>query len=150
MKFREPEAVQGAATRRCPGHLLFTAVNCQNPITATDPSASQSPATSATPSASGTPTAGAGAGAGARCGDAGTGPTGGRLQLIIKSGTATCAQARKVLNDYRASRNRQGSGGFATVNGWSCGHNSIAGYQQSGELEGCERGPDAFETRTDR
>jgi WD40 repeat protein len=87
-----------------------------------------------------------GAGAGAQCGTVGTSPSGGTLELIIRNGSATCAQALTVLHDYRASKNRQGSGGFATVDGWTCGHNSFAGFQQSGEYESCQRGNDGFVT----
>lgn len=85
-------------------------------------------------------------GPGAVCGDAGPSPTGGTLRLVIKSGNVTCAEARKVLDAYRASRDRQGSGGFATVDGWNCAHNSIAGFRQDKVYLGCERASDAFQT----
>ncbi|WP_152626877.1 YncE family protein [Streptacidiphilus carbonis] len=103
---------------------------------------SHSPA--GTPSASGGPQDG---GAGARCGTVGPSPTNGTLVLVIQSGTVTCSEALKVLADYRADTNRQGSGGFATVDGWNCSHNSVAGFEQSGALEGCQRGSDSFGTQ---
>ncbi|WP_073502702.1 hypothetical protein [Actinacidiphila paucisporea] len=91
------------------------------------------------------PTTGADTGAG--CGAAGTSPSGGSLVLTVTSGSVTCAEARKVLGDYRASHDREGSGGFATVDGWDCGHDSVAGFEHSGEYESCQRGGAVFRTR---
>ena len=86
-------------------------------------------------------------GAGATCGSVGASPSNGTLVLVIRSGNLTCAEALKVLDDYRKSPNRQGSGGFATVDGWDCSHNSVAGFEQTGELEGCQRGAESFGTK---
>ncbi|MFC1413167.1 WD40 repeat domain-containing protein [Streptacidiphilus sp. N1-12] len=84
--------------------------------------------------------------AGVTCGSVGTGPLGDPLRLVINSGQVTCAQAQRVLKDYRATKDRQGSGGFATVDGWSCGHNSIAGYGETHEFESCQHGSDQLST----
>jgi hypothetical protein len=81
------------------------------------------------------------------CGPVGASPSGGTLVLVIRSGSLSCAEALKVLNDYRTSPDRQGSGGFATVDGWNCAHGSVADFEQTGELEGCQRGAESFGTK---
>jgi WD40 repeat protein len=103
-------------------------------------------ALSPSPSSPTSPSPGASA-AGVTCGNVGTSPAGGALQLVITSGQVTCAQALQVLKDYRASKDRQGSGGFATVDGWNCSHNSIAGYGETHEFEACQHGSDVLSTR---
>lgn len=67
---------------------------------------------------------------------------------MILSGHVSCAEAEKVYRDYSNSSDRQGSGGFATVDGWNCAHDSVAGFRQSGQVLGCERGGDSFGTRS--
>lgn len=96
-----------------------------------------SPPPGSSPSASATGTA---------CGNVGTGPDGRPVRLVIASGSITCPQAEQVLKDYDTSTDHQGSGGFATVDGWTCGHNSAAGYDQSGDYIACTRGSDQFGT----
>ena len=85
-------------------------------------------------------------GPGTDCGRAGS--FGGTLDLVVTAGRMTCTEAFSVLKSYRAAPNRQGSGGFATVSGWSCGHSSIAGFDQDGVYEGCQKGSTAFQTRS--
>jgi YVTN family beta-propeller protein len=104
------------------------------------------PGTGAPSSPSSTASAPTG-GAGAVCGPVGASPSGGTLVLVIRSGSLSCAEALKVLNDYRTSPDRQGSGGFATVDGWNCAHGSVADFEQTGELEGCQRGAESFGTK---
>lgn len=69
--------------------------------------------------------------------------------LIVLDATMTCAQAQKLLTDYlNDTSNWQGSGGFDTVDGMQCGHNSVAGRASSGVWATCGT-PDtaAFETK---
>jgi hypothetical protein len=79
-------------------------------------------------------------GAAGGCGGAGPSPAGGGLQLVVIAGKISCGEARQVLNAYRADPQREGSSGSATVDGWKCGHYSIAGVEQSGDYESCQRG----------
>jgi hypothetical protein len=81
------------------------------------------------------------------CGGAGTGPFGGGLQLVVISGNVPCATARQVLNAYRVDLHREGSGGFATVEGWSCGHHTAAEIDRTGDYEFCSRGGVTFGTK---
>ena len=69
--------------------------------------------------------------------------------LIVLNGTMTCAQAQKILTDYlNDGSNWQGSGGFDTVDGMQCSHNSVAGRASSGIWAGCGTSDTAaFETK---
>jgi len=69
--------------------------------------------------------------------------------LIVLNGSMTCAQAQKILTDYLNDHsNWQGSGGFDTVDGMQCGHNSIAGRDSSGIWASCGTSDTAaFETK---
>lgn len=69
--------------------------------------------------------------------------------LIVLNGTMTCAQAQKILTDYLNDHsNWQGSGGFDTVDGLQCGHDSVAGRASSGIWASCGTAEKAaFETK---
>lgn len=69
--------------------------------------------------------------------------------LIVLNGAMTCAQAQKILTDYlNDGSNWQGSGGFDTVDGMQCGHNSVAGRASSGIWASCGTSDTAaFETK---
>jgi hypothetical protein len=41
------------------------------------------------------------------------------------------------MTAYLAYPDKQGSGGFATVNGWDCDHNSLAGFEDDGHFAEC-------------
>lgn len=66
-----------------------------------------------------------------------SGPNPDKLHLVIVSGGVSCAAAQKQMADYLNFPDKQGSGGFATVNGWSCDHNSLAGFQDDGHYAEC-------------
>lgn len=69
------------------------------------------------------------------------------MRLVITGGGLSCSEAKKVWTDY-ASAAKEGSGGFATVDGsWQCAHGSVADLQQTGVQGGCQDGAKAFETR---
>lgn len=82
------------------------------------------------------------------CGGAGTSPEGGGLQLVVLSGELSCAEAQRVLAAYRAAppQEQQGSGRFATVDGWQCNADSIAEIEQDGRVEFCRRGNVTIDT----
>lgn len=98
----------------------------------------------------GTPAVHAGAsakpvGPGTDCGGAGSAdlsdPKHTALDLVVDKGTTTCAAAFKAIDAYRHATNLQGSGGFGTVDGWSCSHQSIGTFLQSGgTFEECQKG----------
>jgi hypothetical protein len=68
--------------------------------------------------------------------------------LILLNGSMTCAQAQKILTDYlNDTSNWQGSGGFDTVDGMQCGHESVAGRESSGIWASCGTSDPAFETK---
>ncbi|MEV8527222.1 hypothetical protein AB0451_24175 [Streptomyces sp. NPDC052000] len=86
-------------------------------------------------------------GAGTDCGTAGTDSDGRVFRVVVIAGHVTCPDAIQVLQDYAQAPGKQGSGGFATVDGWSCGHNSMAGLSQTGVYMQCGRGADSFDTQ---
>ncbi len=88
------------------------------------------------------------AGKAGSCGGAGTSPEGGGLQLVVLSGELSCAEAQRVLAAYHATppQEKQGSGLFATVDGWQCNTDSIAEIEQDGRVEFCRRGDVTFDT----
>ena len=64
-----------------------------------------------------------------------------RLDVVVNKGTTTCANAFKVMNAYNHATNLQGSGGFGTVDGWECAHQSIGTFLQSGgAYDDCTKG----------
>lgn len=91
------------------------------------------PRTSAHPSTS----AAAKGGAGTNCGLEQATPNPNHLYLVIVSGNVTCEAAQKQMTEYLAYPDKQGSGGFATVNGWQCDHNSLAGFEEDGHFAEC-------------
>ncbi|MCK9895826.1 toll/interleukin-1 receptor domain-containing protein [Frankia sp. AgB32] len=82
------------------------------------------------------------------CGGAGTSPEGGGLQLVVLSGELSCAEAQRVLAAYHATppQEQQGSGRYATVDGWQCNVHSIAAIEQDGRVDFCQRGNVTFDT----
>lgn len=86
-------------------------------------------------------------GAGTDCGSAGVDSEGSAFRLVVSSGRLRCADAFRALKDYATAPGKQGSGGFVTVDGWSCGHNSMAGLAQTGVYLDCRRGADEFDTQ---
>lgn len=81
------------------------------------------------------------------CGQIATDSNGSAVWLVITGGGLSCAEAKKVWTDYAAAA-KEGSGGFATVDGvWQCAHGSAADLQQTGVQGGCQNDAKTFETR---
>ncbi|MER5452661.1 hypothetical protein ABT065_44805 [Streptomyces sp. NPDC002764] len=81
------------------------------------------------------------------CGSTQAGSKDGAFSVVITSGHVNCADALRILKDYAKARGKQGSGGLATVDGWSCAHNSAAQLAQTGVNIDCQRGTDEFDTQ---
>jgi hypothetical protein len=82
------------------------------------------------------------AGPGTDCGSAGpVGAADGKVaDLVVVTGHIRCGEALAVLRKYESgSVRKEGSGGFATFDGWNCSHGSVADIQRDGIVAGCER-----------
>ncbi|MGK5557187.1 hypothetical protein ACSNOI_36815, partial [Actinomadura kijaniata] len=68
-------------------------------------------------------------------------PNGDILAVAIFKGRAECATALRVFRTYyRGDTPKQGSGGLATVEGWTCISNTAAAATASGRVSSCRKG----------
>ncbi|MFJ9121301.1 WD40 repeat domain-containing protein [Streptomyces sp. NPDC102394] len=81
------------------------------------------------------------------CGSTQAGAKDGAFRVVITSGHVSCADARRILQKYAKTRETQGSAGLAVVDGWSCGHNSMAELAKTGVYMDCQRGTDEVDTQ---
>ncbi|MFB6720547.1 hypothetical protein ACFCV3_10320 [Kribbella sp. NPDC056345] len=67
----------------------------------------------------------------------------GTAVVRVEKGTTPCKEALRITDRYYNddSITRQGSGGFAEVDGWSCGSTTAAEAETTGHLGSCTRGP---------
>ncbi|WP_405064356.1 hypothetical protein OG474_22625 [Kribbella sp. NBC_01505] len=65
-----------------------------------------------------------------------------RAVVRIEKGPPICKEALRITNRYYndASLEKQGSGGFANIEGWTCGSSTIATQNETGHLGSCGRG----------
>ncbi|WP_344156257.1 hypothetical protein [Kribbella yunnanensis] len=75
------------------------------------------------------------------CGTVRTATT--KAVVRIEKGTTTCPEALRITDRYYndASIPKQGSGGHAEVDGWSCASTSAAESERTGHFGSCTRGP---------
>ncbi|GAA1524653.1 hypothetical protein GCM10009678_02400 [Actinomadura kijaniata] len=67
-------------------------------------------------------------------------PNGDILAVAVYKGRAECATALRVFRTYyRRDTPKQGSGGLATVEGWTCVSNTAAAATSSGRVSSCRK-----------
>ncbi|WP_043638265.1 hypothetical protein [Nonomuraea candida] len=60
--------------------------------------------------------------------------------IAVQQGRIDCSEAVRIIHAYYAPQTRtEGSGRFATVEGWECASNSSAGIKETGEHSSCHK-----------
>jgi hypothetical protein len=132
-----PAATTAAASATATSSAASGATTPAPAMTTTSAAAPKTSATPGKPASAPASSAAPKGGAGTNCGLEQATPNPDHLYLVIVSGNVSCAAAQKQMTAYLAYPGKQGSGGFATVNGWSCDHNSLAGFEDDGHYAEC-------------